>query len=141
MWLLLALSASALWGVHYALGGRLLRTLSPAELMVVLSACRLAIFGTLVIAGGNAGKLAPRELAPLAWPLAAIVATSAAANWMISTSIQGRNATIAGLIESTYPVFTALAAFIIFREAHLDARTALGGLFILAGVAIVAGGR
>lgn len=140
MWFALALLAAVLWGCHYALSGRALQTLSPAALMVVLSACQLVIFSGVVLASGTARQLAPRALGPLAWQLAAIVALSAAANWCVGASIQGRNATLAGLVEMTYPLFTAAFAFLLFREIHVSPTSAAGGALVVVGLGLVVAG-
>jgi drug/metabolite transporter (DMT)-like permease len=140
MWFAFALIASVLWGVQYALSGRMLQTLSPAGLMVVLSACQLLLFGGVVLVGGDLRQFEPRSLASQGWMLLAVVVVSAAANWCIGASIQGKNATVAGLVEMTYPLFTALFAYLAFRETHLSPTTLAGGLVILAGMGIVVAG-
>ena len=56
-------------------------------------------------------------------------------------SIEAKNATVASLIEVTYPLFTAFFAWALFRQTTLNAATIIGGLFIFAGVLIVARGN
>ncbi|MGA2053413.1 MAG: EamA family transporter, partial [Opitutales bacterium] len=52
-------------------------------------------------------------------------------------AIQHKNATLASLIEISYPFFVALFAWLLFRDVQLSWATALGGLLILAGIAII----
>jgi drug/metabolite transporter (DMT)-like permease len=65
------------------------------------------------------------------------IAALCIAEFGIGYSIQGKNATLAGLIEITYPLFIALFAYFAFGEAQLSLASALGGTLIFAGVATI----
>ncbi|MCD8497767.1 MAG: EamA family transporter [Alphaproteobacteria bacterium] len=41
------------------------------------------------------------------------------------------------MIEITYPVFTILFAWLLYRDVQVNLHTALGGLLIFAGVGII----
>jgi len=69
------------------------------------------------------------------------VITAMVAALLIFMSIQAKNATVASLIEVTYPFFTAFFAWILFRQNTLNLATLVGGLLILAGVVIIARGN
>jgi drug/metabolite transporter (DMT)-like permease len=45
-----------------------------------------------------------------------------------------QNASLVGMVEITYPLFTILFAYIFFKEFHLNVFTMLGGMLILSGV-------
>lgn len=62
--------------------------------------------------------------------------TSLLANVLRFRSISGKNATLAGQIEISYPVFVALFAFVLFREIHVNTSVIVGGLMVSAGVAL-----
>jgi drug/metabolite transporter (DMT)-like permease len=49
-------------------------------------------------------------------------------------AIGRKNATLAALVEISYPFFVALFARFLFRETHLDSASLLGGLLIASGV-------
>ena len=52
-------------------------------------------------------------------------------------SIGGKNATLASLIEISYPAFVALFAFLLYREVHFNASVLLGAALVFAGVALI----
>lgn len=52
-------------------------------------------------------------------------------------AIGEKNATLASLIEISYPFFVALFAWLFFREVQVSVPTIVGGLMILGGVTVV----
>ncbi len=76
----------------------------------------------------------------LLWLIVAVVA-AASAGLLIFMSIEAKNATVASLIEVSYPLFTAFFAWAFFRQNTISVSTLIGALFILIGVAIVARGN
>jgi drug/metabolite transporter (DMT)-like permease len=52
-------------------------------------------------------------------------------------SIASKNATLASLIEISYPVFVAVFAYLLFREIHVNPSVIIGGLLVFAGVAMI----
>lgn len=144
MWLIYALAAAVIWGVNYAVSGRLLaRGMSPQTLFLVD-----LVFGTIAVASlitctgrwpGAVGELRAAR-SDFAW-LVVAVAAATAAGLLIFMSIGAKNATVASLIEVSYPLFTAFFAWALFRQTTLNAATIIGGLLIFAGVLIVARGN
>jgi drug/metabolite transporter (DMT)-like permease len=55
----------------------------------------------------------------------------------IVLSIEGRTATISGLIEISYPLFIALFSWLFFKENNLTRGTVVGGLLIAVGVVVI----
>ena len=84
---------------------------------------------------------AARALAQLGsserWTVLSVAVTSLLARVLLFVSIDRKNATMAGLIEISYPIFIALFTWLLFREVHLTWTSALGGLLIVAGAVIV----
>jgi drug/metabolite transporter (DMT)-like permease len=74
------------------------------------------------------------------WTLLSVAVTSLLATVLLFVSIDQKNTTMAGLIEISYPLFIVLFTWLLFREAHLTWTSALGGLLIMAGAAIVIAG-
>jgi drug/metabolite transporter (DMT)-like permease len=144
LWLLYALGAALIWGINYAVSGRLLeRGMSPQTLFLID-----LVFGTLALAAliGFSGRwpatvLELRQARPDILWLVLAVAASTAAGLLIFMSIEAKNATLASLIEVTYPLFTAFFAWAFFRQTTLNIATVIGGLLIFAGVFIVARGN
>ena len=70
------------------------------------------------------------------WLLVAVI-SSAAGGLLIYIAIGEKNATLASLIEISYPFFVALFAWVFFREIQFNWQTLVGGALILGGVAVV----
>lgn len=58
------------------------------------------------------------------------------AELFIGLSVANKGATIAGLIEISYPLFIALFAYVLFHE-RVSIGTIIGGILIFCGVMIV----
>jgi uncharacterized membrane protein len=65
------------------------------------------------------------------------VVVLALAELFIALSITGKSDALAGLIEISYPLFIALFSYLLFKESELNVPTAIGGLLIFSGVAVV----
>lgn len=59
------------------------------------------------------------------------------ASLLILKSISASNAALAAIIESCYPIFTVIFAFVLFGEIQLNLISALGYVLILCGIIIV----
>jgi drug/metabolite transporter (DMT)-like permease len=70
-------------------------------------------------------------------PILALALTSLAGSVLLYLSISGKNATLASLIEITYPVFVVLFAFLLFRQMNLNASVLIGAGLVFAGVAVI----
>lgn len=140
MWIVWSIGAAVIWGINYAASGRVLsRGLSPLNLFLADMIFGGLVVGGLVLAQGKGRSLVEEVVAlrgDYHWFAVALVA-SASAGVMIFLAIEAKNATIASLIEISYPFFVALFAWIFFREAQLNAPTVVGGLLILAGVLVI----
>ena len=139
MWLVYAVSAAAVWGLDYALGERVLKNkISPTSLMTVQMALGTMFFLTVGYAGSlkQDFQIIISDRKVLGLTLAAIASFNFG-NWLIFLSIQAKNATIAGLIELCYPVFTALFTYFLFKENHLSPSVLVGSIFILIGIFII----
>ncbi|MCB1720798.1 MAG: EamA family transporter [Rhodospirillales bacterium] len=58
-------------------------------------------------------------------------------NLFIMNAISLKNATHANMIEITYPLFTVLFTYLLFRQIHLDWISALGGIMIICGTMLI----
>jgi drug/metabolite transporter (DMT)-like permease len=66
-----------------------------------------------------------------------VLGATLAAELCIGLSIANKNATLAGLIEITYPIFIALIGFALIRENNLNVPTALAAVLIFSGVGLI----
>ena len=142
LWLYLALATSIAWGAGYALSEKFLHngvsatfflgclTLVSAPFYLAIAAREKSIKSSLdTLLGTDKSSLLPAFIACI---LAYIIG-----NLCITYAIQLKNATYANLIEITYPLFTVLFTYILYRNFHLNWTTALGGLLILAGTLLI----
>jgi drug/metabolite transporter (DMT)-like permease len=144
IWFVYAMGAAVIWGINYAVAGRLLeRGMSPQTLFLIdMIFGAVGMAALLSLTGKWSATFAELQLprSELLWLLVAVL-TAMAAALLIFMSIQAKNATVASLIEVTYPFFTAFFAWLLFRQNTLNAATILGGLLILIGVVIIARGN
>lgn len=140
MWLIYAILASVIWGLDYTLGEKIFRSkISPITLLFLQ-----LLFGVIAffIIGTRSNQLKQdisvlmTNTQTLWWVLLALL-TFNAGNLLIFLSIQAKNATLAGLIELSYPIFTVLFSWLLFNETHLTPSVITGSLFIFAGVFII----
>ena len=139
MWILLSLCASILWGLTYVIDEQLYKSISVFTSIAIASFCA---FAATIIAAYMKGRLGSdlRIIGSSRVALFLIVAgtlTFIAAELFIGFSISQKNATLAGLIEISYPLFIALFANVLFNEVELNMGTAIGGILILAGIAVI----
>lgn len=139
MWIILATAASALWGFSYALNEQIYKFTSIYTTIAINCLIVAAIFlmvslkKGVLIADLNTIMSSQRTMLIFASGVVVFIF----AELFISLSITQKNATFAGLIEISYPLFIALMAYFVFRETHLNWGIAVGALCIFLGVAIV----
>lgn len=140
MWLIYALGAAILWGINYSVSGRVLeRGVSPSTLFLLDLVFGLLAIGGFVLAAGKSRNVVAevRSLGP-DWPLLLVVMGCVTAAGLLSfMAISAKNATLASLIEISYPLFVAFFAWLFFREVQWNWPSILGGCMILGGVAAV----
>jgi drug/metabolite transporter (DMT)-like permease len=140
MWIVYALAAAIIWGISYAASGRVIeRGVTPLVFFFLY-----ALFGAvaasmaLVLTGGLATMFSEFRGLGRDWVwLVVAVVSSAAGALLIYIAIGEKNATLASLIEISYPFFVAVFAWLFFRETQFNWPTVFGGLLILGGVAVV----
>jgi drug/metabolite transporter (DMT)-like permease len=140
MWLVYSLGAAILWGINYAASGRVMnKGVSPSNLFLIdLIFAATILGGVTVVAGKGRDLLAEVSQLGSNWVwLATAMVCSTAGGLAIFKAIDSKNATLASLIEVSYPFFVAVFAWLFFRETQFNWPTVLGGGLILAGVAVV----
>ncbi len=136
-WYVTAIGAALVWGIHYPLVDHALKKISPISvlLLTALPVFLVAPFFYRTLAADYAvwsGMAAGAKAAVLALAL-----TSLTGSLLLFLSIAGKNATLASLIEISYPVFVAGFAFVLFREVQINSSAIVGGLLVFAGVATI----
>jgi len=139
MWIIFALSASVLWGLSYVLFEQIYRKISVVTSLAIVCFIMMVV---MLIASCFTGVLKP-DLATLGssrklmWLFAGGTATAIFADLFIALSITNKSATLAGLVEISYPIFIALFAYLLYKEHQINLGTLAGGLLIFTGVALV----
>jgi drug/metabolite transporter (DMT)-like permease len=139
MWVILALGASFFWGLTYVLDEKIYEKISVTTSLATGS---FFAFFALLLISYLTGNLKPdlHEIATSKNTLMLVLAgtvTLVVAELLIGFSITAKNATLAGLIEISYPIFIALAAYFLFKENQITASTIVGGILVFAGVAVI----
>jgi drug/metabolite transporter (DMT)-like permease len=136
-WYIPAIGAAVVWGVHYPL--------------IDFAMKRISIYGVLLLTVIPIFFLMPLFLRELAgdvdvfktlpgkeqWFILVVPLTSTAGAVLLYLSINGKNASLASLIEITYPVFVVIFAYLLFRQIHVNLSVISGGLMILAGAGLI----
>lgn len=140
LWFFLALGASICWGLAYTIDGRLIGQGLPGSFLLLLSGCAMLPFLALFSwqTGGFQKGLDFMAEDKARWALLVVSMTSVlAGRFLMFESIRHKNVSLASLIEISYPVFIILFTWFLFREFHLNAASALGGVMVLGGVALI----
>jgi len=136
-WYIAAIGAAILWGIHYPLVDHALRRVSLVSVLL-LTALPIVVVSLLAARDIAADLVALRAMR---WPeqlaIFAIMLTSLGGTVLLYLSITGKNATLASLIEISYPVFVALFAYLLFRQIQFNASVVLGACFVFLGVGII----
>ena len=136
-WYVTAIGAALVWGVHYPLVDHALKKLSLVSvlLLTALPIVVLALLFHRTLAADYA-VWTTLDTGPRIRVLA-LALTSLLGSVLLFLSIAGKNATLASLIEISYPMFVAVFAWLLFREAHVNTSVIIGGLLVFAGVAMI----
>ena len=133
MWIVYALAAAIIWGISYAASGRVIeRGITPLVFFFLYTFFGAAAAAIALVVSGKFRSLQNDWI----WLLVAVI-SSAAGGLLIYIAIGEKNATLASLIEISYPFFVALFAWVFFREIQFNWQTLVGGALILGGVAVV----
>jgi len=135
-WVFYALFAAALWGGYYLIYEVLLKSISAPTVLSFSTLGASSVFLCWLIIGGSFEKdwQQIRKGGDETWLLVGAALLAVMANVAFLSSMRLKNATISGLIEITYPLFTALFAWIFIREAQMSLGTLLGACFIMTGI-------
>lgn len=136
-WYIPAIAAAVVWGLHYPLVEHALRRVSLPT-VVLLTALPMAL-----VAMAFPARLAADWRTVMALPagerllIAVIALTSLAGTVLLYLAVRSRNATLASLIEISYPAFVAVFAWLLFREWQLNTGVLLGAVLVFTGSALI----
>ena len=136
-WYASAIGAALIWGIHYPLIDHALKKIS------LFSVLALTIIPVLLLVPFFASDLAQDYRTFNSFSandrllILAIGITSTLASVLLFMSIDSKNATLASLIEITYPLFVVFFAWLLFRHIHVNTSVVIGGLLIMSGAALI----
>jgi drug/metabolite transporter (DMT)-like permease len=140
-WFIAALSASVLWGLGYVLCEYLLKNsnITPLFMACMTSLVTFPLFLALALYNkefkpGIQALLSNTTLIPVLF-LEAI--TIIGGTYLIYTAIESKNASLVSAIESTYPIFAMLFAFLILREVQVNMWSGAGIMLVMSGVLLI----
>ena len=136
-WYVSAIGAALIWGVHYPLIDHALKKIS------LFSVLALTIIPILLLVPFFASDISQDLRTFNSLPtndrllILAIGITSTLASVLLFMSIDTKNATLASLIEITYPIFVVFFAWLLFRHVHVNMSVVIGGLLIMSGATLI----
>jgi len=138
MWLIFAIIAAILWGMNYALTERVIKSISPATLLALEMLAGAIIFSAISFFTSWKKDLTLLYTdTHLLWLTVAEIVVVVIASFFIVSSINFKNATLAGIIELIYPLFIILFTWLFFGENHVNFSVIIGGILIFIGVLII----
>jgi len=136
-WYIAALGAAVTWGVYYPLVDMALKRIS---LFSVILLSMIPVFLALPFFLRTVSQdIETVKALPVSeqWIITGIGLIGLFGEVMVYMAISGKNATLASLIEMTYPIFVVLFAYIFYREMHVTASVFVGGLMVLIGSGLI----
>ena len=139
MWILYSIVAAVLWGLDYSLTEKVVKKIPFASLLTIeLFVGFLAMLALTLISGSYKSDWSALIASKQTMMFTVLIVVSFnIANVLIVLSIGNKNATLAGLVEISYPLFVALFSWLLFKEVNVNPLTAVGGLLVLAGVGMI----
>jgi drug/metabolite transporter (DMT)-like permease len=140
-WMIFAIAAAILWGASYAASGLLLRSSITPLVFYFCYSWIGAITATFffLVRGEKKHFLSQLRELPAShagWFVFSLVSASLGA-WMTYQAVGAKNATLASMIEISYPLFVVIFTWLFFQEFQLNAMTCLGAFFVIVGVMLI----
>lgn len=136
-WYVTAIGAAIAWGIHYPLLDFAMKRLSVYSVLL-LSVIPILLVMPLFLRELAADVDVFRSLPTTEqWIILAVAITGTAGVILAYLSISNKNATLASLIEISYPIFVVLFAYLFFRQINFNLSVIIGGLLMLSGAAII----
>lgn len=133
-WFYYALASSLLWGISYSVAERIVKNINISTSIMIgyfiafmISLSYNILYRDIKVDFEN---LTFKTFSMIVFT--GIINTAAV--FLINNAIQQKNATYAGLIEISYPVFTIIASYLIFGDMQINMRSVVGALLIFSGI-------
>ena len=138
MWIIFALGASVFWGLTYVFNEQVYKKISVLSSLAVASFFIFIITGIIAYFSGNlkSDLYQISQSKQLLWYVIGGIVVLLVAEVFIGFSITAKSATLAGLIEISYPVFIALFSYLLYKN-HVSTSTIIGGIIIFTGIFVI----
>ncbi len=136
-WYVAALAAAITWGIYYPLVDMALQRISLYS-VILLSMIPVVIAIPFFLNTVRKDIESVRTL-PISeqWIFVVLGLIGLFGEVMVYTAITGKNATLASLIEMTYPLFVVLFTYVFYRQMQITPSVFAGGLLILVGAGLI----
>ena len=128
---------AVLYGINYAMNGRVLQAISASTWMVCWCCSGLLLALALHLFSPQKVDFTPFLERPVLWCALASIAAGLLAWMFYIFVVKNMSGTYAAIGEVSYPFFTALFTYLFFHTRQIDLSTAVGGALILVGSFIV----
>lgn len=136
-WYIAALAAAITWGIYYPLVEMALKRISLYS-VILLSMIPVLLAMPLFMRTISHDIETVRQLpSSEQWIILSLGLIGLFGEVMVYLAITGKNATLASLIEMTYPLFVVLFAWLFYRQMDVTPSVAIGGLMILVGAGLI----
>ena len=139
-WFFYALGSAALWGYSYALSDKVMRYGIKPIFLMCLTGIFYLIF-SIVIAHFSGHLKSGMQLInsdkSILFEILILAACYVIGAYFINMAIHLKNASLANLIEISYPIFTIIFAYFLMKEVQINLSTMIGGLLIFSGIGVI----
>lgn len=136
-WYIAALGAALTWGVYYPLVDMALKRISLYSVILLSMIPVFLVMPFFIKTISNDIETVRSLPTSEQWVFASLGLIGLFGEVMVYLAITGKNATLASLIEMTYPVFVVFFAYVFYRQMHVTPSVFVGGLLILAGAGLI----
>ena len=139
-WYVPALLTAAGWGLAYTLAESVTKGITKPTYLLLCGIIQCCFFACMAAKQEKFGSdLRYLWETPRALPFLLMISfVSIASNYLSLTAIQLKNAASAAAVETTYPLWTALFAYLLFGQSQLSIAGLFGTVMVMGGICIIA---
>ncbi len=138
-WYVPAMLTAALWGFLYVMAEYVTKGITKTSYLLICTLIQVVVFGACAI-GQNRLVSDVQHLFknPLALvSILLVVLASIGGNYLSLVAIQMKNASAAAAVETTYPLWAALFAYVLFGQIQLSPVGVAGTLLVMIGICLI----
>jgi len=136
-WYIAALGAAITWGIYYPLVDMALKRISLFSVILLSMIPVLLVTSLFLKIIGDDIETVKTLPVSEQWIIASLGLIGLFGEVMVYLAISGKNATLASLIEMTYPLFVVIFAYVFYKQMHVTASVLIGGLMVLVGSGLI----